>query len=204
MLVCSHWLTIRPTSENSRKFAEANSHYNQAVELRYQHNYQRAADEFEAALQLAPDWPDAMEDLAEIYCYNLPSPDHVAMAVQLFTRVIAQQSENAKAYYNRANAYRQLGDNEQASADFQSVIRYATDPQLRAGAARNLSTLGGTAKGGLGYWYWGVALSCLGALTFRHLSDEKDSFYLMCSSDYRRMFSYCAAKTKAYLLARRG
>lgn len=47
----------------------------------------------------------------------------------------------APAYFSRANAYYVKGDFKQAKADFQKVLEFSTDPQLRQQAEDQLKAL---------------------------------------------------------------
>lgn len=79
----------------------AQSHFQKGNELNQTGEYAKAAEEYEKALELEPDYVDAMTNLGVTY-YRLQQLDK---AIEVYTRAIAVAPEDADIRSNLAAAY---------------------------------------------------------------------------------------------------
>lgn len=81
----------------------------------------RAIEHFEQAIQLFTDYPDAQNNLANIYLER----GEFARALELFNQVLARHPRHRKGHYNRAVSLYQMGRYAEAAADFRAYLGFS-------------------------------------------------------------------------------
>lgn len=92
---------------------------------------QQAIQYFERAIALYPDYPDAQNNLANIYLES----KQLDKALLLFNQLLEKHPGHRKGYYNRAVTHYNLGQYQQAIADFNHYLdtdRYNLANQVQA------------------------------------------------------------------------
>ena len=97
-------------------------------------NHDRAMQDYEAALRITPDMPEAKINLGAMLYYMGRYPDAVAALNEGVK--IANEDARAAAHFNRALAYERMGDVDNAYADYKTAL--ALRPGFEA-AAKQLS-----------------------------------------------------------------
>ena len=106
--------------EDLSRSNRAATHINRGILYMRQQSHGRAADDFDAALRLAPSMPEAKINLGAMYYYL---GDYSKAVAALNDGVKVEDLEaRAAAYYNRALAYERLGDIEAAYTDYSQAL----------------------------------------------------------------------------------
>jgi len=113
----------------------ARAHYGLGVALTEKSDFADAIAEFEAALRVRPDYPNALISLANALSRD---PARLAEAIERYQAALGLEPDNAEAHYNLGNALARLPDRVQdAIAQWQTAIRLKPD---MAEAHYNLAT----------------------------------------------------------------
>jgi tetratricopeptide (TPR) repeat protein len=124
--ICTVALDQEELSPSNR----AATHINRGILHMRQQSHGRAAQDFDAALKLSPDMPEAKINLGAMHYYL---GDYPAAVVALNEGVKVEDTESrAAAYYNRALAYERMNNLEAAYADYGQAL--AVDPQFELAA----------------------------------------------------------------------
>ncbi len=81
----------------------------------------RAIEHFEQAIHLFADYPDAQNNLANIYLER----GELDKALTLFNQILERYPRHRKGHYNRAVSLYQMGRYAEAAADFQTYLSFA-------------------------------------------------------------------------------
>ena len=102
------------------------------------YQYDKAIDEFNKVVDLQPSHNDAYHQRGKAYAGKAD----YETAIENYTKAIDLSPDNAGyVYFDRAEAYRLLGDNEAAIADFETVIEESEDTYLVMNAEQRLNDL---------------------------------------------------------------
>ncbi len=96
-----------------------------------------ALAEYNASLQIDPDFADALTNRGSIYRED----GKVDLALADFNRALEIDAKHSFAYYNRALLWRDLGDAKRQRADLEKAIAYAANDGIKADADAALKTL---------------------------------------------------------------
>jgi tetratricopeptide (TPR) repeat protein len=100
---------------------KAKEHFDQAEELfKVKYDYAKAAAEYSEVIKLLPN--DAYSYDRRGCCYKSKQPEK---AIVDFSKVISLNPEEDKFYFNRAEVYIALGENEKAAADIEKAVELA-------------------------------------------------------------------------------
>ena len=100
--------------------------------------YDEAIDDFNKAVDLQPSWQDAYQRRGKAYAGKAD----YATAIENYTMAIELTPDNADyIYYDRAEAYRLLGNNAPAIADYETVLEQTDSDSLRTDATQRLKVL---------------------------------------------------------------
>lgn len=100
--------------------------------------YRRAADDFDRAIRLDPDFVQALYDRGLLRWREFS--DGKGAEADL-TRVIELEPGRVEAWFNRALARQVIGDVEGALADFETYLEKGTDPMWREISRRQAENL---------------------------------------------------------------
>lgn len=115
--------------ENRTKHAEqpplqsAREYFSRGQKHAQEHEYEAALDDLNKAIELDPDLADAYTERAALYAQNLPtSYGGYAKAIADYTRYFELKPKDASFRHNRGLYYEQLGQYDDAIADYSMVI----------------------------------------------------------------------------------
>jgi len=123
--------TDAPSLSSEPDLAEAERRYKQGVEYHKQKRWEEAIREFQKAVEIRNDYPEAHENLGAAFFEK----NDLENAVREFSIAINQfQESKAQPYYNRGLAYYSARRFQEAANDFQKAIGLAgnQDPELYA------------------------------------------------------------------------
>jgi tetratricopeptide (TPR) repeat protein len=120
---------------------DAQTYYLRGVANFQDFEFRAAADDFNRAVELVPDFVDAIFHRGLVHVVR----GHYDDALEDLNRVIALKPDHAAAYYNRGRLYYWKGESEAAIADFQQARKL--DPLL--GRELNLRYIIGKIERGL-------------------------------------------------------
>jgi tetratricopeptide (TPR) repeat protein len=127
-----NWLLSRL----NRRLADAHRHFGNLYGNRRDH--WRAVRSYGRAVAHDPAYTQAFYSRGVLYWREVGNPH---AAVQDLTRVLELEPSWAEAYFNRALAYRMLGELDLAAADLCSYLACGTDDYWLASAQRQLDEL---------------------------------------------------------------
>jgi tetratricopeptide (TPR) repeat protein len=126
--------------------------YRLGRELQQRGRRVEATEAYRSALELQPDFAEAMIDLAMVHqqCQELDA------AIDLYRQALAHKPDSAQALCNRALALQALGRREEAMQDFEAAQALVSDaPLVRLNKAMLLLMLGRWDEGWVEYeWRW--------------------------------------------------
>jgi tetratricopeptide (TPR) repeat protein len=101
--------------------SKARVHNNFGHALRNGGDLREALQQFEQALALDPDYPDALNNLATLYA-NIGRKDDT---ISLLKRTLSQRPGHVPAHYNLAMNYYDMGLLDEARAEYQLILELA-------------------------------------------------------------------------------
>ncbi|WP_197231080.1 CRTAC1 family protein [Novipirellula artificiosorum] len=119
-----------PQSERAEIEGQALAEFNRGAGLIEQYKYSDAAEAFEKALNLAPDWTAAKFNIG-LALLNLNgekgAKETLGRARDLFLEILQAHPDHKHAHFSLGTYYQHAGDNEKALEHFRAV--YELDPQ---------------------------------------------------------------------------
>ncbi|MEM7313311.1 MAG: tetratricopeptide repeat protein [Planctomycetota bacterium] len=109
-----------------KKQPSADAYYHRGVMRSVEGQYNRAFNDYEAALRLQPEMAKAFNGLGNC----LWATGKVYEALEQYRQAIAADPKLAAAYNNRGNAWRTLGDHEAALKDYNQALTVAGEVAL--------------------------------------------------------------------------
>jgi tetratricopeptide (TPR) repeat protein len=100
--------------------------------------FSRAESYYQRAIDLQPDYFDALYGLGVLYAFEMDRPED---AIPLLERVTQQQQGNARALSVLARAYAATGQTSKAAETYGRVAEVARDPQMAEQARTNRQEL---------------------------------------------------------------
>lgn len=105
--------------EVESEISDAELHYNAGLDFREKDLFEKAIEEFDAAIELEPQFAEAYYKRGNIYC----KMGQLETGIQDLNKAIELNSQLNDAYYDRGAAYCTLGKLEQGIEDFNEAIR---------------------------------------------------------------------------------
>ena len=118
---------VKPQSKQPL-LSSAREYYERAMKHSYDHEHEDQLADLNKAIELDPNFAEALFARANLYAMDLPKKSGgYARAVEDLSRFLELKPNDASARHNRAHYYDQLGQYDNAIADYTTLIEGDTD-----------------------------------------------------------------------------
>ncbi len=127
--------------ENLSLSNRAATHINRGILYMRQQSHQRAMKDYEDAVAILPDMPEAKINLGAVFYYLGRYPEAIAALDEGVN--VTDGEARAVAYYNRALTHERMGNLEAAYADYNQALAVQPDFELASKQLRRFTRVSG-------------------------------------------------------------